>query len=112
MSEASQPLTPPLRDADEASKRVRKDSSYKDCAVCPFLKSYYSRILEVFELAAEQGGIRSYVIYLLFINGKMNFYEILKEVGMTPQYVNRILKELKKTGVIDVNDVGYWFLIK
>ena len=74
------------------------------------MKSYHSQILKFFKLCAEHGSARPYIIYLLFLNGKRYFYEVVKRLDMTPKYVGRILKELKTIDTVDVDDCGYWFL--
>jgi len=63
----------------------------------------------ILKLIAEQGGIRSYIIYMLYTKGKTNFWEIVKETGFTRRYISRILKELKQENIID-NELGDWFL--
>jgi len=78
---------------------------------CPFLQSYYSQILIILRLTAEQGGLRSYIIYLLFIRGKQHFYEIVKETGYSEKHVNRVLFDLKRNKIVSVDNLGHWFLI-
>lgn len=63
-------------------------------------------------MAAEQGGVRSYIIYLLFINGKMIFHEIVEKTRMSPRHVYRVLQDLKRSRIIDIDHYGYWFLIE
>ena len=65
----------------------------------------------ILKLVAEQGGVRSYIIYMLYTKGKTNFWEIVKETGFTRRYVSQILKELKEKNFID-NIGGDWFLVE
>jgi len=102
-------LTSPLRHTDEDIEDNETASDNSD-VVCPFLESYHSQILKFFKLCAEHGSARSYTIYLLFLNGKMHFYEIVKNLQMHPKHIHRVLKELKNTNIINVDNYGYWFL--
>jgi len=99
-----------LRDTDEDTEYRETASVNSDYVVCPFLRSYHSQILRFFKLCAEHGSARSYIIYLLFLNGKMHFYEIVKNLQMHPKHIHRVLKELKDTNIVTVDDCGYWFL--
>jgi DNA-binding HxlR family transcriptional regulator len=68
--------------------------------------------LKFFKLCAEHGSARSYIIYLLFLNGKMHFYEIIKNLQMHPKHIHRVLKELKTVNIVNVDDYGCWFLTR
>jgi len=103
-------LTSPLLDTDEDVEDEQTASFSRGYVVCPFLRSYHSQILKFFKLCAEHGSARSYIIYLLFLNGKMHFYEIVKNLQMHPKHIHRVLKELKDTNIVNVDDYGYWFL--
>ena len=69
-----------------------------------------SKLLQIFKLAAEQGGIRSYIIYMLYINGKTFYWKIVEETGFTKQHVWQILKDLKEEKIVDSDRRGFWFL--
>ena len=69
-----------------------------------------SKLLQIFKFTAKEGGLRSYIIYLLYVNGKTFFWEIVKETGFSKRHVNRVLRSLKHDNIIDVDKRGFWFL--
>jgi len=103
-------LTVSLQDTDEGIEDKENARYNGDYVVCPFLRSYHSQILKFFKLCAEHGSARSYIIYLLFLNRKMHFYQIVKNLQMHPKHIHRVLKELKDTNTVNVDDYGCWFL--
>ena len=63
----------------------------------------------ILKLVAEQGGLRSYIIYMLYRDGKTNFWKIVDETGFSKSHTYCILRSLKNEGVIE-NDAGDWSL--
>ena len=71
-----------------------------------------SKLLQMFKLAAEQGGIRSYIIYMLYVDGKMFYWKLVEETGFSKQHIHKILSDLKKEGIVEADGQGFWFLSK
>lgn len=69
-----------------------------------------SKTLQVFKLAAEQGGIYSYIIYMLYTKGKTHYWKIVDETGFSKRHIWKVLGELKELNIVDSDGKGYWVL--
>lgn len=86
----------------EAITLLKKHSAYD-------LAAKLADFMDVFKLAAEHGGIRSYIVYLLYKNGEMGFWEIVRQTKFSQRWISQVLNDLKNELIVDV-DKGTWFL--
>jgi len=72
---------------------------------CPFLEA-----TKWFRICAEQSSnAKSQIIYLLFVNRKMHFFEIVNALKMSSRHISRVLFQLKAQKIVDSHE-GMWFL--